>query len=258
MKITVLVENTSLHPELSSEHGLSLFIETDRHTILFDMGQSDLFYHNAKRLGLDLSTVDLAILSHGHYDHGGGLRRFLACNDHAPVYVHRAAFLPHYHGAEKYIGLDPTLENENRFIRTQGDHPIDDQLCLLCFRETNRRFPLLTGSLSERVGDMLIPEDFRHEQYLMIQEGERRVLISGCSHKGILDLANYYAPDILVGGFHVSKLPLDDTLDAMARRLASYPIEYYTCHCTGTEQADFMKQRMPRLHTLSCGDCLEL
>ena len=57
--------------------------------------------------GVDLAAVDLAVLSHGHYDHGGGLARFLELNSTAPVYLNEHAFEPHYHGAERYIGLDP-------------------------------------------------------------------------------------------------------------------------------------------------------
>ena len=77
MKITVLLENTSTQSNLTAEHGLSLLIETKPHIILFDMGQSDAFAKNAERLGIDLALVDTAILSHGHYDHGGGLKAFL-------------------------------------------------------------------------------------------------------------------------------------------------------------------------------------
>ena len=78
MKITVLTENTisknieeSLAEKLKAEHGLSLFIETENHKILFDMGQTNLFLKNAKNLNINLEDVDFAVLSHGHYDHGG-------------------------------------------------------------------------------------------------------------------------------------------------------------------------------------------
>jgi len=98
MKITALVENTSCDPDLGAEHGLSLYIETRRQKILFDMGQTDLFVSNAERLGINLSEVDLAVLSHGHYDHGGGLRRFLEINKRATVYLSRYAFEAHYNG----------------------------------------------------------------------------------------------------------------------------------------------------------------
>ena len=96
MKIISLLENTSERDDVKTEHGLSLYIETNGHRILFDMGQTDLFYENASTLGVDLSLVDLAVLSHGHYDHGGGLRKFLEVNSTAPIYLRKEAFLPYY------------------------------------------------------------------------------------------------------------------------------------------------------------------
>ena len=78
MKITSLLENTPCRDDMHIEHGLSLYIETAHHKILFDMGQTDLFAQNAKNLGISLTEVDYAVLSHGHYDHGGGLAAFLS------------------------------------------------------------------------------------------------------------------------------------------------------------------------------------
>ena len=129
MRITTLVENTSV-PGLPVEHGLSLFIETKQHTILFDSGQGTLFSENAERLGKDLTKVDLMVLSHGHYDHGGGLRTFLECNDHAPVYMSRYAFESHWNGTAKYIGLDETLAPNDRFVCTDGTLVLDEELTL--------------------------------------------------------------------------------------------------------------------------------
>ena len=72
MKLTVLMENTTVREDLTAEHGLSLYIEANGKRILFDTGASATFADNAEKLGIDLSQVDLCILSHGHYDHGGG------------------------------------------------------------------------------------------------------------------------------------------------------------------------------------------
>lgn len=109
MKITCLIENTTHFDTVECEHGLSLFIEYNGLKILFDMGQTELFYENAQKLGISLSDVDFAVLSHGHCDHGGGLKKFLEINKAAPVYLSRYAFEPHYNGTEKYIGLDVSL-----------------------------------------------------------------------------------------------------------------------------------------------------
>ena len=124
MRITALAENTSVSDNFGAEHGLSLYIETDKHNILFDMGQTALFSENAEKLGIDLSMVDIAVLSHGHYDHGGGLKKFLSINDKAPVYINRYAFEPHYNGKEKYIGLDISLQDNERIIFTDDFYEI--------------------------------------------------------------------------------------------------------------------------------------
>ena len=101
MKITALVENTTKTEGFEAEHGLSLYIETNKHNIIFDMGQSDLFLKNAGKLGINLENVDIAILSHGHYDHSGGLGAFLELNKIAPVYLSEFAFEHHFNGSEK-------------------------------------------------------------------------------------------------------------------------------------------------------------
>ena len=258
MRIVSLLENTTRREDMAVEHGLSLYIETEQHRILFDMGQTDLFARNAQALGIRLSDVDIAVLSHGHYDHGGGLRTFLESNSHAPVYLHGDAFLPHYNGTEKYIGLDRSLLESPRMVFTTDTYRIDNSLTLFTGNDRERTYPPIPSGLTEKRGDVFIPDDFRHEQYLLIQENHTKVLISGCSHKGILDIAAWFMPDVLIGGFHFSKLALDDGLIHAAQALAAHPTEFYTCHCTGVAQYEFMKQYMPNLHDLSCGQTLNI
>jgi 7,8-dihydropterin-6-yl-methyl-4-(beta-D-ribofuranosyl)aminobenzene 5'-phosphate synthase len=81
MLIKALVENTTITDDLGCEHGLSLYIETAKHIILFDVGASELFFQNAKKLGVNIADVDFLVISHGHYDHGGGLKAFLRENE---------------------------------------------------------------------------------------------------------------------------------------------------------------------------------
>ena len=258
MIITSLLENTSARSGIAAEHGLSLYIETKAHRILFDMGQTYLFARNAEALGVDLSHVDLAVLSHGHYDHGGGLATFLEINRTAPVYLTEAAFLPHYNGTRKYIGLDTSLRGHPRFRAVSGDLSLGDGLTLLSPNGRERKHSLGSFGLTERVGDTFIPDDFRHEQYLLIEEGGKRVLLSGCSHAGILDIVEWFSPDVLVGGFHVSKMALGEELAALGDALAAHGTEYYTCHCTGTEQYAFLRGRMPWLGYLAGGETVIL
>ena len=120
MRVVTLIENTAGCPELVCEHGLSFYIETGKHRILFDAGQTDAFAQNAEKLNVDLGSVDFAVLSHGHYDHGGGLQKFLQINQTAPVYLRRDAFLLHQNGQGKNIGLDPQLQASDRLVFTGG------------------------------------------------------------------------------------------------------------------------------------------
>ena len=268
MKITVLSENTS-SCALPAEHGLSLYVEAAGRRFLFDTGASELFARNADALGIDLDAADFAVLSHGHNDHGGGLRAFFARNAHAPVYASRWAFEPHFNAADKDIGLDPALPDTGRFVLADETLQIAPGLTLYpasaeseaptAAPATCRPNPAPdSGGLKTLRNGRLIPEDFRHEQYLLVEEQGRRVLFSGCSHRGVVKLMRRFRPDVLIGGFHFFRLPLDETLAARAAALDAFPAVYYTCHCTGEIQYMFLKERMKNLHYLRTGDSLEI
>ena len=92
IKISFLVENKTDNPGIIAEHGLSIYIETPERRILFDAGATDILAHNAERMGIDLAEADLAVVSHGHYDHTGGFPAFCRINERAPIYIHRDAF----------------------------------------------------------------------------------------------------------------------------------------------------------------------
>ena len=143
MKITVLVENTSSNQKLNVEHGLSLYIETDKHHILFDAGDSNLFIENAKKLKIDLSLVDIFILSHGHHDHGGGLNDFLEINDKATIYVQKDAFNPHYSlRGGTYVDISVLQPKQlNRIVFNDHNLNIDDDLILFSNIKTSNFYP---------------------------------------------------------------------------------------------------------------------
>lgn len=258
MKITALLENTTEREDMEIEHGLSLYIETESHKILFDMGQSDLFAKNAETLGIDLSAVDLAILSHGHYDHGGGLHTFLSLNTTAPVYVNRFVFEPHFNAANNYIGLDTTLVESSRIRYSEEITPLSSGLTLYSCNERPRSCDLGSFGLTVLDGNSHVSDDFRHEQYLLIEENDKKVLISGCSHKGIQNIMEWFAPDVLVGGFHFMKLEPGEALDNAAKDLNKYSTRYFTGHCTGEEQYAYLKKRMEHLEYLSCGKTITI
>ena len=263
MNITVLCENTALREELDAEHGLSLYVQTERHKLLFDMGQTDAFWRNAEKLGIDLKDVDIAVLSHGHYDHGGGLAYFLEHNQKAKVYINEHAFGAYYNAAEAYIGLDSALKDNGRVVLVGDQLVIDEELSLYSCNDRARSHETAHYGLQVMEQDVLLPDSFLHEQYLLVREAGKQVLFSGCAHKGVLNIVRWFSPDVFVGGFHFMKLDPEtrdrEILRQAAQELLRCPTVYYTGHCTGARQYDFLKALMSeRLHSISTGDALHI
>lgn len=259
MRVSVLIENTARCNALTVEHGLSLYIETGEKRFLFDTGATGAFADNARKMGVDLSEVDALILSHGHYDHGGGIETFLECNSTAPVYLSDHAFGEHYNGAGKYIGLPRQLENHPRLISVTDGLTLALGVTLECCRDAEPKYPLEPFGLQIKKEGLLRPERFDHELYLVVEE-DQRICFSGCAHRGVENIVHWLAPDVLIGGFHFKQLqPGDPRLNLAAERLLESPCEYYTCHCTGQAQYAYLKQKMGnRLHDLSTGDAFIL
>ena len=261
MKIVTLMENTACREGLFCEHGLSLYMETQAHKILFDAGQTGAFADNAQKLGVDLEAVDVAVLSHGHYDHSGGLEWFLEINKTARIYVNQQALKPHYNGLGGYIGMAQPLMESDRLVFAQDVHKICDGLTLYSCNERERPYYMDNFGLQMEENGKRVPDDFCHEQYLLIEEEGKRICISGCSHKGILNIAHWFRPDVLVGGFHFMKVETQGEgatfLENAARELMQYPTVYYTGHCTGQDQFAYMKAYMgDKLQTLSTGSVI--
>ncbi len=252
MRITTLIENTVSRPDLACEHGLSLYLEVGEKRILFDAGQTSAFADNACKLDVDLSEVNLCVLSHGHYDHGGGLGRFLEINRHAPIFLSRHALEAHFHGPEKDIGLDKALAASNRLVFVDGETSIAPNMTL----HTTIPCPhgIAPQGLQVMENGALHPEDFRHEIYLRIVENGRTMLLSGCSHRGILNIAEHFAPDVFIGGFHLAKVTESSVLSGIAEGLQHLPSRYYTGHCTGETAFLALRERLgDRLQSLSTG-----
>ena len=262
MIVKALMENTTKDAALHTEHGLSLYIETNGKKILFDTGQSSGFANNADRMGVDLAGVDFAVLSHAHFDHSDGLPTFLARNDHAPVYLSTYAFMDYQH-EDRYIGVNKTLEGNPRFVFVKGDTRIADGLDILTGEGRGYTHPVNPDGLGVKKDGVIVPEDFRHEQYLLITENGKRVLISGCSHKGIVNIMNWFRPDVLIGGFHFMNFDLSGAgkaaLDLAAKELLDFNTVYYTCHCTGVPQFEYLKPLMKdKLFYLAAGEEITL
>lgn len=263
MKITSLVDNIS-SGVCGSEHGLSLMIELNSGAkVLFDMGQGSLFAENAGRLGIDLSDVDIAVISHGHYDHGGGLETFLKHNAKARVFIRESAFDTHFSVKEdglKDIGIH--RPSSDRIIVSEDVHYITDYIVL--FRSTSCCFPepdgnrLLLGSDGNR-------DDFRHEQSMMIREGENVVLFGGCAHRGIVNIINDACrlTDVrithVLSGMHLGKgTPEPEYFDNLSQTLLSFDnIQYVTMHCSGEDGYLRLKDKMgDRISYLRCGETI--
>ena len=144
MKIVNLMENMPGSSGCICEHGLSFYIETKKHCLLVDTGASDRFIENAEKLGVDLRKVDTVILSHGHYDHGGGLPAFLELNQKAKIYIRDKAFGDFYHrGAQKerYIGIEKSLRESKQIMLVKDHLIIDDELSLFTHVTGRKRWP---------------------------------------------------------------------------------------------------------------------
>lgn len=259
MKITVLIENTTLREDLTAEHGLSLYIETAERNILFDTGQTGAFADNAIRLGIDLAQVDFCILSHGHYDHGGGLSRFLEINDHAPVYLNEHAF-GNYFSSGKYIGLDLSLKGNPRLIPVSDVTELFPGVTLCSCNDLLRPFSFGVFGQTVRENGSHMDEHYLHEQYLLLEDGDQKICFSGCSHKGLLNILHWFRPDVFFGGFHFVRVdPMGRDLAESIRHLNTFSTTYYTGHCTGLEQYSVMKQTLgEKLGYLHTGSVIEL
>lgn len=288
MKIAVLCENSPSSPEFEAEHGLSFYVETSTRRFLFDFGATSVFLRNAERLGVDVSTVDAAFLSHGHRDHGGGLAAFLEKNRVAPVYAAEKSLQSYYSlrpsGEYADIGVRVAPENAARIVRTPTAETfaLDAETILFsdaapdppeCRSEGNATlFERFNASAGEREANAVEyrPDRFLHEQHLIATtEAGRKVLFVGCAHRGIVSAMTRAtellgaAPDVAIGGFHLSipsrGVPISErTLDAIAERLRAWPTRYFTGHCSGRVAFERVRRTLgAQISYFSAGETFE-
>lgn len=274
MLIKTLAENTSSSEAFGCEHGLSLYIETKQHKLLFDTGASALFAKNAAKMEVDLSKVDIVVLSHGHYDHGGGLSAFLNLNHHAKVYMNHKAFGDHYANRpnyeKKYVGLDKTLLPNDRFVWVEDHLVIDDELELFSGVQGMKLNPSGNKDLFRKVDGAFEPDDFSHEQNLVIRENGNIVIIAGCAHRGIVNIiehfiaANNLRPTHVIGGFHLYNRSADTyeepgIISEIGSNLLHTGAMFYTCHCTGVKAYERLKTMMAdKVSYLSTGSQIKI
>lgn len=275
MKIITLLENRTISEEYKCKHGLSLYIETANHKILFDTGTGEQFAYNAFKLGVNLEDIDIAVVSHGHYDHGGGLKEFLKINSKAKIYIGKGAFDRHLIkllGFIKYdIGLKKELVSSNRFVFVEEMVKIDDELILFSNVKGNKFVPKGNEKLLKEYSDGSVKkDDFEHEINLLINENNQYNLFCGCAHKGIINIIDR-AKDIInsnlstvIGGFHLMELKVKNSddrnfLDKLLNALNNNNVDkYYTCHCTGEEIYNYLSGGVNNLDELKTGMTIDI
>ena len=281
-------DGTSGISRLSTEHGLSILLETERHKILLDTGASDVFIQNAELLGVNLSDVDYVFISHGHSDHAGGLQYFLEHNRQAQVIVSPDAMSGMFfskRGNLHSITTEWPEIDENRLILIDQTCKIAEGLHVIAHIPQNHPMPkgnqnlyvqdikrrtsennvVLASTLSseeefDEVNGDYIHDDFRHELALYVDG----LLFTGCAHSGLENIlaACPWSVHTVIGGFHLlDGQESEEELAALAKRLkANYPETlFYTSHCTGDNVHDVMKSVMgEQLQPFRCGTMNEL
>lgn len=275
MKVTVLVENTAPQDSgLIPEHGLSLYIQYREHRILLDAGSSQAFARNAQVLGIDLSQVDLAVLSHGHYDHADGLRYLLELNPTCKVYARPQAGGPYFStstGSPRFIGIHRDIweGRQDRFDCGEGVRQPAPGVWLVPETVHGGPFASRETNLLRKLGpDQFVPDDFVHEHSLVLEGADGLVVFNSCSHGGIVNIVQGVRDTLgrdvtaVVGGLHMFSAKAPSGLNCppeypgqVARALKELGVrQIYTGHCTGQAALELLREELgDALIPLTCG-----
>lgn len=277
MKVIVLIENTSIC-SLCAEHGLSVYIEYNGMKYLLDTGASDTFSANAHQLGINLADIDIAFLSHAHYDHAGGFETFFKENEKAPVYLQDTSAENCYYrpdNTDRYIGIPTHLLKTYKKRFQYIDHvcEVEKGVWLIPHFTKNLDEMGRRACMYRKIGDEYVPDDFAHEQSLVFETPKGLILLNSCSHGGIVNIVKEVQMALgnqkvyaVIGGFHMMKLSSLDTLAIpetevidVAPQLQNLGVdEIYTGHCTGTIAYGLLKKELDeKIHELSTGTIIE-
>lgn len=253
MRCRVLVENSAMEG-LGSEWGLSFYIEHRGKIYLVDAGASGLFALNSEKVGADIAKVDAAVLSHAHYDHGLGMRRFFEINGTAPFYISDAAEENCYSKhiiIKKYIGLEKGIleEYSGRIVKCSGKTEIGEGVyCIPHYKMPAGG----TKSMFVKKDGRMLQDTFRHEQSIVfVCEDGGLAVFSPCSHLGLTSIIGEVReqfPDCKVkavaGGFHLFT-KTGEFIENLAEELKKMNIgKFYTGHCTGARAYKILRERI--------------
>jgi 7,8-dihydropterin-6-yl-methyl-4-(beta-D-ribofuranosyl)aminobenzene 5'-phosphate synthase len=248
MKFAFLMENKTDRDGLVAEHGLSVYIEAHGRKILFDTGASDLFVKNAEKMKINLEEVEELVISHGHYDHTGGVPAFCKINKIAPVYVHENAFYENFslnENGERSMDSIPWTEHEcaeidPRIIRTSGVKWLDENIAV------SGTVPRIDGyeptATFYRILEdgSVIEDNMDHEQMLVIREPEGLYVFSGRSHRGVVPAIRYAREifggekiAVLVAGMHLYSADEEMRNKVVGQILEEEIDTVMPVHCTG-------------------------
>ncbi len=265
VEMTVLVDNAAA-PPLAAEWGLSILIAADGMKLLLDTGAGEAFAQNARRLGVELADVDVGVLSHAHYDHADGLEAFFARNRKAPFLLREGCgetCCALKDGAWEYIGVRRGVlkEYEDRIRYVGGVYAVADGIWLVPHRGADYSSIALRNGLYTLRGGKRVPDDFAHEQSLVIETEKGLLVFNSCSHTGVANVladvrealgrADVYA---YVGGLHLFRMT-DGELEPLCDGIGRSGIRrIFTGHCTGDRAFEVLKARLgDRIEQFSSG-----
>ena len=243
MRLVTIIENLVYQQGLYAEHGLSIYIETENSKIVFDTGQSGLFLQNALKMDLNIEDVDALILSHGHYDHTGGLYPFLEKNKKARIYAKKDVFKPKYRSHNRFIGTifqSELLQDRLQFVDEITE--IAENIFIMPNIELYNKIDTHFNGLNLKMGEEYFPDEFEDELFLAIRQKEQINIITACSHRGITNICrtateHFKLPaGLILGGFHMKDCNQEQYIDITRHLRQLQPKSIGVCHCTGVEK----------------------